>query len=126
MKLVYIFYTIFILIKLALSGCHTGTLTSTNNKLGIRVTAGVSWAQTDSAVYANIYQSGTWRAWRNLDNTGCDDLKAGEVDYFNDFDSYGSAKWDAVALYICGPDGVLIEDVFYWNGASRAQTFMWK
>jgi len=96
-----------------IGGCHTGS--SDPQWLGIETSRDTNWANTDNAPYGNIYAGGKWQGWRHLDNANCDDYVKGAVDYFDDFETV-TAKWEAVALYQCKDDGILIESVEYWNG----------
>mmetsp|Transcript_49343 Transcript_49343/g.44158 ORF Transcript_49343/g.44158 Transcript_49343/m.44158 type:complete len:81 (-) Transcript_49343:13-255(-) len=80
MKLLFIVYTYWILIRSVFSGCHTGTTDAKDRRLGIKTTAGVSWAGSNGKLFANIYSGGSWKGWRRLDNSNCDDFVVGAVD----------------------------------------------
>jgi len=97
-----------------IGGCHTGS--SDPQWLGIETSDDTTWAHTDQGIYGNIYAGGQWRGWRFLDNLNCDDYVQGAVDYFDDFETV-TAEWEAVALYQCEDDGVLIEAIEYWDGS---------
>jgi len=77
-------------------------------------------ANTDDKVVLSIFSGGQWSDWVNVDNLGCNDRERGQTDYF-DVPSI-TASWDAVALYNCGTDGVIIEEIGYWNGQNNDDT----
>ena len=113
-----------LLISSVYGGCHTGTTAPDDRRLGIRTNAKVSWAASDARIYANVYSNGKWNGWRHLDNKACNDFKKGAVDYFDDFEKIKN-KWEAISLYNCGNDGLLIEDIWYWDGKNEKQTSSW-
>jgi len=96
--------------------------------LGIRATnnpAGNSEGRFYAAVHTGeLSVRGRWTPWRLIDNRNCDDFEPGKMSFFDDFKTIRD-DWDAIAIYACTNDGVLIEDVSYWNGRgqSRVQTF---
>lgn len=77
-------------------------------------------ANSDDKVVLNIFAGGQWSGWVNVDHVGCDNRERGETDY-HDVPSV-TDKWQAVALYNCGTDGVIIEEVGYWNGQNNDDT----
>jgi len=104
-----------LLIETAFGGCHTGSIDP--QWLGVRTSLNTDWAKTNDGLYANIYADGQWKGWKFLDNAGCDDYQLGQWDYFDDFDTVTS-KWEVMALYQCGNDGVLVEAIKYWDGSN--------
>ena len=72
-------------------------------------------AQSAGPIYGRILTGSSWSDWRRLDNTGCDDFESGNTDYFNEFNDITS-NWDAVALYNCGTDGWLMDNLGYYDG----------
>ena len=113
------------LIKLAFSGCFTGTTDADDRRLGIHTNADLSWAKSNSGkFYANIYANGGWDGWRRLDNENCDDWQIDAVDYFDDFEDI-TAEWEAISFYNCENDGLLIETLYYWDGSEEKTMHLW-
>lgn len=104
-----------LLIETAFGGCHTGVYDP--QWLGLQTSLDTSWAATSNGLYANIYAAGQWQGWKFLDNAGCNDYQRGAWDYFDDFETLTS-KWEVMALYQCGTDGVLVDTIKYWDGSN--------
>jgi hypothetical protein len=94
-----------------------GSSNSAKARLGI-YTADRSNAQTNSPIYATVRTGGGWSGWEQMNNANCNDFKRDSWDYFDNFDEHFENGWDAMALYNCGDDALMIGQVKYWNGAS--------
>ena len=111
----------------ALEGCFTEDSASAYDpRLGIHTNNDLSWAKgsDETVLYANIYADGEWNGWRLLNNANCDDYQLNAVDYFDDFKDITS-KWEAISLYNCGSDGVLVETMYYWDGSQEHAMHLW-
>jgi hypothetical protein len=103
-------------------GCHTGKMD--DQWFGIRTSTDEDWSGTASRIHGAIYTSGSWSSWRLLDNAGCTDYQYGAYDYFDDFKTV-TAPWEAIALYSCTDDAMLIESVYFWDGADQHEVGTW-
>merc|ERR1719244_761380 len=105
-------FEIALFIDTVVGGCITG---NDDQLLGMQTSSDTSWAGADGNIYGNIFADGGWKGWRKLDTSNCDDHERGQWDYFDDFKGVES-KWEAMALYQCSNDGILVEAVEYWDG----------
>eukprot|EP00483_Globobulimina_turgida_P000976 UN00978 len=115
----FMFIILLALVDLSFAGCHSGTITKNNHKLGLKTASVTNGGAVDGKIYARIFTyMGGWSAWRRLDTSSCNDFATGETDYFDDFDGI-LYPWAAVALYNCGTDGLAVSGIHYWDDFSK-------
>jgi len=122
MEAVFVVLCAALLIQTTFGDCHTGQRGTWS--LGVQTSVDTTWAHTDNGLYANVYAGNRWIGWQFLDNANCDDYQQGAWDYFDDFQSV-TAQWEALALYQCGVDGVLVESISYGPADDEAVIYNW-
>eukprot|EP00483_Globobulimina_turgida_P000294 UN00294 len=119
-----LFWWMLMEMRLVSGDCHTGVMDK--QWLGIETSTNEDWADLpdQGAFHASLYTNGHWLEWRLLDNAGCTDFQIGFVDYFDDFETI-ETRWEAIALFNCDTNAVLIEAVYFYNGNDQQLIQSW-